>query len=612
MQPQPHAPLMPGITVMSYGCEIPDMSNNMMLCGPLTHDAFACADSMGSEAEQAIGWIILVPTDCASFHPPTRVWKIDEDQVDLAQVLLHELGHTLGLHHCNRTQAECEAGGNIHGGTETEATGVMHASPPFKYAAFRSWRRDDLAGLQALYGDEADPHEIAWWDDALYPNYPDDALARSLVGMAVSRSAAISGQPGTTTQVLATTAGDGRVLHRLIDAQGQITPGLGDVVVDPSPHGITHAMPAAASGWQGADERVFVAWIADEIPESISAKLRVALRSTDSLDWTIQTHPDEFWVNRVSAGFVPDFEAFMVTTLTGVGSRIALILFDGEGQAIGETLVLDEVQAFDVGAPACTGARCLIPFSRPVFGGPDFGVLEVQVDAMIPAVTIMSQEVLPELDTRGRLDLLDNFDLIGSSGAGRFNLGGYPGLAPDLAAQFNPQQDWPLALGQWTGAGLMRRRMVQARPVVCGNGLVQGDEVCDDGNDLPGDGCHMCEDEAGNESSGELGGGDEVFADDATGDGSLDGFGAEGCECRAGHEAQGNATVFVCLVLLTLRRGSREGRRRALDETMAKPESPTHVALPTLRRADVQDAPQPRRVARQGRRVRRGQGQRSR
>nr|WP_240480167.1 DUF4215 domain-containing protein [Enhygromyxa salina] len=49
-------------------------------------------------------------------------------------------------------------------------------------------------------------------------------------------------------------------------------------------------------------------------------------------------------------------------------------------------------------------------------------------------------------------------------------------------------------------------RLFQPRPVLCGNGIVQAAEQCDDGNSVGGDGCDACliepDQETGTESAG--------------------------------------------------------------------------------------------------------------
>ncbi|NJK31652.1 MAG: DUF4215 domain-containing protein [Deltaproteobacteria bacterium] len=124
-------------------------------------------------------------------------------------------------------------------------------------------------------------------------------------------------------------------------------------------------------------------------------------------------------------------------------------------------------------------------------------------------------------------------------------LGDHPSLAPDVGAQFNPVQDWPVALSQWTTPRSTQRRIFQPRPIKCGNGIVQGSEPCDDGNKLAGDGCDLCAIEPADEA-------DELDTDETAGVGSDEG--ASGCECRVGRQPRNLAPSFVLLALLAIRR----------------------------------------------------------
>jgi MYXO-CTERM domain-containing protein len=469
---------------------------------------------------------------------------------DMAQVMLHEIGHTLGLSHSNNTKMSCESTGKIHGGPIMGANGVMQSTVPANFAAFRSWRRDDLEGLNYLYGSATDAFEIAWWDDATYPDYPSESLAQSLVGMEVSRSVAISNRTSSPFQALATVAPDGRVIHRLMDESGNLTPSLADAVVDPGPSGVTWAMPAIALGAQGSDDRIFVAWMADEMSDSNQVTLRVATRSIADMDWSFANHPDEFRVNRLSAGFLPEAEALVVSTMLPSTTEIRLALFDADGIPVGSTLTLAGLFAFDVGAPLCEGTRCLMPFSESAFGGPGFGVVEIQIDPRTFAASVSSMEIRDELLTFGRLTLLeDTQELLGGTGERRFFLGNYPGLQPAPAAfMMNPDSDWPLGIGMWNDG---QRRLFQPRAVVCGNGIIQAGESCDDANSLAGDGCDACVIEPGADSDV---GDDEIG--DATGD--FPGEGDDGCSCRA----RGSGGGALGLGLLGLLFGVR--RRRQL------------------------------------------------
>jgi hypothetical protein len=198
--------------------------------------------------------------------------------------MLHEIGHTLGLQHSKLTRTECEADAGIHGGNPDGTTGVMHGTSPGKYAAYRSWRRDDLEGFDALFHTVTGAFELARWNDDEYPDYPAEDEAISLTGMSVTRSAAVSNQPGVGWQVLATTGPNGRVHHRVLDALGGTAPELGLTAVDLEPSGRTWAMSAAAGGWSGSDPRIFVAWFANEQTNTTLVDLRVATRSVNDLD----------------------------------------------------------------------------------------------------------------------------------------------------------------------------------------------------------------------------------------------------------------------------------------------------------------------------------------
>lgn len=557
----PAANMPSGITILSATCEeaIEDP-----VCGMDSKDAKGCGNfatrgiygSPGSELDP-LGWVYIAPIDCPGVN--TEAWSISE-YPDLAHALLHEIGHTLGLQHSNRPKPVCEAGNYIHGNSPQGTNGVMQTALPGNFAAARAWRRDDLEGLTHVYGAAADALEIAWWDDVDYPDYPHDTLGQSLVGMDVSRSVAVSNQRPSGFQALATTAPSGRVLHRLFDAAGDATPALADAIVDPSPSGLTWAMPAVAIGHKGAVERVFVAWMADEHPEGNLVSLRAALRSVDSLDWTHANHPEELRVNRVAAGFVPDPEVFLITTLVPSTSEIRLLLFDIDGAPLGSAITLEDLQAFDVGAPLCEGTRCLIPWSESMFGGPNYGIVEVEIDALTPSASVIDVEIEPPLDTRGRLSLLDDtLQLLGGTGERRFMLGDYPGFQPDPAAlQNNPNSEWPVGLGLWTEGDSVQGRIFAPRAVICGNGIVQAGEDCDDANDIAADSCDACvrtDAEAGDESG---------FAD-------LGGESESACECRtSGEPGSPLAGPLMLLSAWALRCRSRQPSSR-------RPSSASHA-----------------------------------
>jgi cysteine-rich repeat protein len=304
------------------------------------------------------------------------------------------------------------------------------------------------------------------------------------------------------------------------------------------------------------EERIFVAWMADEALDSNQLTLRTAVRPSNALTWDYSNHPDPFTVNRLSAGYDPDSEVFVVTTLTAVTTEVQVVLFDIDGVPLGPAIVLEGLQVFGVGTPLCEGGRCLVPFSEPEFGGPDFGIAEVMVDALTLNTTLLSTEILKPVSTYGGLSLVRDGDgLLGGTGERRFFLGSYPGLTPDgTELLHNPDGDWALGVGLWGPPDSTTRRLFQPRPVVCGNGIVQASEQCDDANTVPGDGCDACSvTNSGTESdsdseSGDTGGGFDSVEDS--------------CECRtdgSGGSWLGFISMFGIVTVTVRSRRSASG-----------------------------------------------------
>jgi len=563
-----------GITLLSAGCEMEICGEKAKGCG--FSEIRGPHDQDQSIASDPVGFIVLAP-DCGGDSLSLTAYP------DLAQLMLHEIGHTLGLQHGSRDKATCETGPNIHGGPIEDGTfGVMHHVAALAFATTRSWRRDDLAGLDHLYAAAYHTFELAWWDDADYPDYPDESAATSLTQMPVSRSAVVSNRSPAGVQALATTGPDGRVLHRLIDEAGGVSPGLGDIAVDPSVSGRTWGLPAVAMSDNGVDERIFVAWMADESLQASALTLRTAVRTTDSLAWQVSNHPGEFRVNRLAAGYEPSAQLFVVTTLTSLLSEVQVALFDLDGASLGPATVLDGLGAFGVGAPVCEGGRCLIPFSKPEFGGPYFGVAEIVFSQGTLDITLLSTEVLNPVHTFGAVSLLDDGQsLIGTMGERRFLLADYPGLNGDGAhAKANLHKDWALGVGLWGNGNLPERRLFQPRSVTCGNGIVQEDEECDDANTIAGDGCDACLLEQGPPDPGGPSG-PSMGTDDG---GMLD---ENGCECRTADRSAPWLSLLSAFGILALlrRRCPKPGARdmRELFFSRRRRESCHH------RRSDVRE-----------------------
>ncbi|WP_146658020.1 VCBS domain-containing protein [Enhygromyxa salina] len=327
-----HSALPAGITVHGLSC-----ADLVPVCKG--DAALACASfgirgtGPASVFDDPVGFVLL---DCAENTP----WALDA-YPDMAQVLFHELGHALALQHSDRTKAECEAGNNIHGGPVGGTVAVMHTVPPASFVAYRSWRRDDVEGLEYIYGAAAPNYEISWWDDLTYPNYPNEASGSSLRDMGVSRTAVVSNRLTSGTQSIATTATDGRVLNLVLDEFGTESPAnIADRVVDPGPEGLAWSLPAVAMSEDDGQERVFVAWMAGEQQDSVMLTLRTAVRGSNSLVWQYSNYSEQVATNRLAAGYDQATDSFVVTTLDRVTTEIQILYFDGDGVSSGEVIPL--------------------------------------------------------------------------------------------------------------------------------------------------------------------------------------------------------------------------------------------------------------------------------
>ena len=539
-----------GITVRSMECA------DAMMSSPCPHAAKGCGGSYSHPMTSIpIGNVYLLPENCPGINMDT--WSVTE-YPDLAHLLLHELGHAIGLEHSNQSKQECENAGDVHVGDVNGTTGVMQTAIPNGFAGFRSWRRDDLEALEYLYSTAIPDHELAWWDDQSYPDYPPENAAISIVGMPVSRSAVVSNSATTPHQVLVTTSPNHRVIHRVMDELGQLSPSLADVVVDASNSGRTWATPAAAVGDVNGAETVFVAWIADELTTTTAVNIRTAVREISDSTWSYANYPDPFLINRLTASFVPGASSFMVATVEHFSGKLIVLLFAADGTSLTAPQVIGDVVAFDIGAPTCDGITCLVPFSEAVFGGPNFGVVELSVDPNT-LLTNVEDVAISDVDISGRVSLVPEANMqfyLGGAGARRFAVG-YPGPQLDMGALGpNPASDWPIGLGIWPNS---QARIVQARAVVCGNGIVQAAETCDDGNSVQGDGCSTC-------TPDQPGGGTGTGTGDETaGFGGLDDDRGNGCECRATRERGHGILLLIFAGLLRIRRSGKRSRppRRA-------------------------------------------------
>ena len=123
---------------------------------------------------------------------------------------------------------------------------------------------------------------------------------------------------------------------------------------------------------------------------------------------------------------------------------------------------------------------------------------------------------------------------------GRANSGALAGVSPDL--------------GAYEAGSLLPAYGPRSTGAVCGNGVREGAEECDDGNTTSGDGCSStCTLEAGPPGDGGVGGGSD--GGNNNNNGGVDG----GCGCRVAGQSPGG-TAMAVLALLGLAVGC--ARRR--------------------------------------------------
>lgn len=560
-----------GIVVDSFACTdvvpVPSCAEGQLACTVI-----------GGNAEDLVAKarVTLLPPLCTNVDV---VWGIERgDGKDVTRVLLHEFGHALGLGHADDQQCA--------GPSDAGRVGVMRRivgdADPYE----RAWRSDDIAGMREVHG-AALRHSPYMWVDDVFPSAPAEAervaiCAEMRTPPALTSMVAEDGS--RTTLWMGFTDAEDRVVVRAWDGDEFVAP-VGGGVVDPSPAGISLApVGLAHNDADGvAAPVVMVVWSAGDSRTERANRLRWAIRALAGGAWEygyfVTPSGDAQTANRVAVGHDAVNEQFLVVSVNDEaepyvivvepdGTQVATV-FPGAGE-------LPPIYAFDVGAPVCRaageGSRCVLPFTS----GNHFllstdavlqpGWLELAVVG--DGVVLDGRSGYAVLAGQGLIDLAGGFgELRGAAGEQRFALA--DGAAtPVVEREVLPGGDWPLRVGSHSlVAGETTYRVVGRRIAACGDGVVDCDEGCDDGNVEGGDGCSaVCAIEGGvgateantTEASptGEAGGGSSTGVEGTSGGGANAGSVDEpGCGCATG----GAGPLVVLLPGLRRRRRGRVG-----------------------------------------------------
>jgi len=385
-----------GIVVDSYIC------SGFGSTVPCTLDQLGCTSPGGNTPDQlGKARVTIQPQLCGK---EGVFWGIEPgDGKDLMRVVLHEFGHALGLDHTN--EAACTDD------PEGPGTGVMSRIFGFSDVYERTWRRDDIAGLRAIYGGDIS-HSVYTWADDGFPQAPEETQ-REAVCEPMRTPPSLS---SAASLVMAYTDAEDRVAV-VVREEGRFVAPAGGAVVDPSEHGISFA-PVGVANRDGDEAVVLVVWVADDARDARSSRLRWALRPLPGGAWKygyLLTPTGETQTSaRVAVGFDAETRRFVITSLTDDG-RPYVVTMDTSGEQRATTVLesaqVPAVVAFEIGRASCgEGSVCKIGYRssryRPLWSEEILwaGWLEVEIGAD-DVVTLVGEQTVGAFDSQGMIDL---------------------------------------------------------------------------------------------------------------------------------------------------------------------------------------------------------------
>ena len=542
-----------GIVVHGFPCalvaDVNDRIHPTFLCNADTVLRHACAYQHNNGTDW-VGVVGLLPPQCDLAQSKHIEWSLDDSTAyDFALTLLHELGHVLGLEHCNVSAVAC--GSKIPGNDPDGNDGVMRTAPGGSLSALRHWRRDDLDGLDQLYAGDYPDYDLIHWRDLAFPNPAMVESPTALAGTHVIRSGALAEAPNGLPQALVSVDENRRVVFATLAPDGSVVEAPG--VVDQGPLGVTVGSPDVAVGGEGQVARVLVAWTADERSTSPQMQARWAVRELLGGVWQMAGGV-ALTTSRLTAGFDAASGHWLLAHLTDDGQpRLAVIDQAGQLQFESEALPL---VAWELSNPLCmVGAPgCTMLFSTSQLGGPTLGRIDFSVDLMQAAINVDAITTIDGQDVYGHERLTGaGARMRVLAGRHRFELGTPVDATPIPAMPLmSSLEDWPLALGAYAGT----HRLATPLEISCGNGVVQEGEDCDDGNLIAGDGCDVqCMLESPGGGTGETGG----TSESETGDAGIYGN-DDGCNCATTKREHPRALVLGLLGVAGLCRSRRRSR----------------------------------------------------